>query len=106
MALALSEVGLAEETALLADVDPVQVRYIEETFLEESGSPVRNHAVTLHLTEADSTHLLPTLDWLLRQHVDHALRSGLTLVRHHVAKSLVVNESEVDVDLHHLALNA
>ena len=35
--LRLSQIGLTEETALLADMDTVAIRHIKETFLEESG---------------------------------------------------------------------
>lgn len=40
--LRLSKIGLTEETALLADVNTIAIRNIEETFLQESG----RHAIS------------------------------------------------------------
>ena len=49
--LELVQICLAEQSALLAHMNSVAVRYIEQPLFQESSRTVRNHAVTLHLTE-------------------------------------------------------
>lgn len=58
--LQLFEVGFAEKTTLLTNVDTVRVRHVIETFFQETSSTVRDHAVSLHFTETQATVTRPT----------------------------------------------
>lgn len=62
--------------------------------------------VTFHLSEANATHLLATFDWLMCQNIVGACSSSLTLITDHVTEALIVDETLVDVDLHHFTLDA
>ena len=61
--------------------------------------------VTLHFTETDTTMLLTTLNRLVCEGIIRAGSSGLTFVRDHVSKSLIINNTNEDVDLHLLSEN-
>ena len=106
MVLALSEVGFAEETALLADVDTVAVRYIEETFFKESGRAVRNHAVTFHLSESQTTVTSSSFSWLASEDLGRAAASRVDLVADHMLEPLVIGGVEEDHNLKLLASKA
>ena len=53
--LELKQVSLAEETASVAHMHAVAVRHVEKTFFQEAGRAMRDHAVALHLSEAETT---------------------------------------------------
>ena len=61
------KICLAEKTALIAHVHSIAVTHIEETLLEESGRTVTNHAVTLHLSESETSVSRTTLCRLASQ---------------------------------------
>ena len=67
---------------------------------------MRDHTVTLHLSEADTAHFLSSFDRLVREYVIRTASSCLALIGDHVPQSLVVNDTNVDVDLHLLTINA
>ena len=62
--LLLSEVCLADQTTCLTDVHLVAIRDIEKPLFQESSSTVGNHAVTLHLSESESSVTTSTFSWL------------------------------------------
>ena len=65
--LLLGEIGLANEAAYFANVHLVAVGDVEEALFEESGCAMRYHAVTFHLTKAETTVSASALGRLPRQ---------------------------------------
>ena len=64
------------------------------------------HGVSLHFTHSDTSTFLSALEWLLGEYVDWASGSGLGLVVDHVPESLVVDQSDEDVDFELRAVSA
>ena len=93
------KISLAEEAADVTDVDSILVRNVHSSLLEESGSAVRDHAVTLHLTESKTSVSGSTFGWLSGQDLCGASSSGVHLVSDHVLESLIVSWVEEDQDL-------
>ena len=96
--LALAQAGDGRhETANLADVHAESVRNVEETLLEEGGGTVRDHAITFHLSETETTVTSTTFDRLTGQDLKRATGTGVDLVVDHVAETLVVGWAEEDL---------
>ena len=53
--LALEQVRLAEQATGVANMHSVAIRDVKEALFEEPGGAVADHAVTLHLTESETT---------------------------------------------------
>lgn len=104
--LRLSQIGLTEETALLADVDTIAIRNIEETFLQESGRTMRYHAITFHLSKSQTTITSSSLSRLTSEDLSWTTASGVNLVTDHMLQSLIVGGVEEDHDLQLLASEA
>ena len=104
--LRLSQIGLTEETALLADVDTIAIRNIEETFLQESGRAMRYHAVTFHLSESQTTITSSSLSRLTSENLSRTTASGVDLVTNHMLQSLIVGRVEEDHDFKLLSSKA
>jgi len=104
--LRLSQICLTERTALLADVDTVLIRDIEETFLQESGRAMRYHAVTFHLSESQTAVTSSSLSWLAGENLSRTAASGVDLVADHMLQSLIVGRVEEDHDFELLASEA
>ena len=68
----LEKIGLAEEAAPVADVDPVTVRHVEQALFQEASGAVGDHAVALHLTETEATIASSTLGRLAGQDLRRA----------------------------------
>lgn len=73
---------------------------MQQPILQQKRSTVRNQRIALHFPETNSTTTLPSLDRLMRQHINGARRPNLPLVRHHVTQSLIVNHPEEDIGRH------
>lgn len=56
--------------------------------------------VSLHLSESNTTLLLSTLDWLMGQYIVWTCGSCLTLIGHHVSQSLIVDNTDEDINSH------
>lgn len=56
--------------------------------------------VSLHLSKSNTSVLLPTFDRLVGEDVVWASGSCLRLIRHHMAQSLIVHDTKVNVDFH------
>lgn len=104
--LVVAKVGNRHETALPASVNSVQVGNVAESFLQELRSTYRNrsvtvgdHAVTLHLSEPQTTVSASTLSRLLVEVLEFASGSGVNLVVDHVSQSLVVGRPDEDLGL-------
>ncbi|GIX64653.1 uncharacterized protein BcabD6B2_40880 [Babesia caballi] len=97
------EVGNAAEPAPVADVHPEGVALVEEPLLEHLGRAVRDHAVALHLAEAQPAVPGAPLGGLPRQHRHRPPGAGVDLVLHHVLEPLVVGGPDEDLAHDHLA---
>ena len=84
----------------------VAVTHLEQAFLEEASSTMRDHAVTLHLTKSESTVSGAALCWLPRQDLDGPSASRVHLVIDHVLEPLIESRTQEDHDLHLLASEA
>lgn len=80
-----------------ADVDSEGIRNLEETLFQESSSTVRNHTITLHFSETQTTISGTTFDGLARHDLNWASGTRVNLVVHHVAQTLVVCRTEEDL---------
>ena len=101
--LLLGQVSLAYEATDLAHVHLVVVGDIEEALFEEAGSSVRNHAVTLHLTESQATITTTPFSWLTGQDLGWSTATRVHFVLHHMLESLVISWTKEDHDFHLLA---
>lgn len=101
--LLLGEVGLADETTGFTDVHAVAVADLEQPLFQEASAAVRDHAVTLHLSESQATIPGPTFSGLSREDLNGSSTSGMHLVVNHVLQSLIECWSKEDHDLHLLA---
>eukprot|EP00042_Codosiga_hollandica_P059448 m.916303 g.916303 ORF g.916303 m.916303 type:complete len:306 (-) comp60162_c0_seq1:2712-3629(-) len=90
-------IGDRNQTANVADVHRVRVRHIEQTFLEDVGDTVRDHAVALHFTNTQAAVTRTTLHRLTGKDLHRSARARVDLVVHHVLESLVVRGSEVNL---------
>ena len=64
---------------------------------------MRDHAVSLHLTEAETTVTTTSLSGLACQNLSWTATSGVDLVLDHVLEALVVGWSKEDHHFHFLA---
>lgn len=78
----LCKSSFADETANVTDEDTVLVRYIHGSFLEESGSSMRDHAVALHFTETKASISGSTLSRLSRHNLNRASSSRMHFIRY------------------------
>lgn len=85
------------ESADFADVNPESIRDLKETLLEERGGSVSNHAITLHLSESETTISRTTFDGLPRHDLHRPTGASVDLVVHHVAQTLVVCRPKEDL---------
>ena len=106
MVLELEEICLTEKTTSVADVHSIAVRNIKETFLEEASSAVRDHAVTLHLSETKTTVTSSTLCGLPSQNLSRSSSTRVDLVTYHVLQTLIISWIEEDHDFEALASEA
>lgn len=79
-------------------MDSILVRNVHGSLLEEPGGAVRDHAVTLHLSESKTSISGSTLGWLSGQDLSGASSSGMHLVSDHMLESLIVSGVEEDQD--------
>eukprot|EP00123_Amoebidium_parasiticum_P018025 comp24071_c0_seq1/m.43308 comp24071_c0_seq1/g.43308 ORF comp24071_c0_seq1/g.43308 comp24071_c0_seq1/m.43308 type:complete len:370 (+) comp24071_c0_seq1:731-1840(+) len=95
------EVCNGNETTQVAHVHTVLVTAQEHALLEEVGRTVGDHAIALHLTEAQTTLTRTTLGRLTGQVLCGAACSRVDLVVHHVLQALVVRQGQehLGVDL-------
>lgn len=84
----------------------VGVRHIHETFFEEARRAVRDHAVTLHLTEAKTSVARSALSRLPSQDLRRASAARVHLVSDHVLETLVEGWAQEDHYLKFLASEA
>lgn len=99
----LGKPGLTDEPADVANEDAVLVRDVHCALLQESGSTVRDHAVTLHFAEAKTTVSGSSFGWLSRQYLYWPSSSGMHLVSDQMLQSLVVGGPKEDEYLQLLA---
>lgn len=91
------------QPANLADVHPERVGHVQQSLLEEGTRAVRDHAIALHLSEAETTVAGTTFYRLAGQDLGGATGAGVDLVVDHVAETLVVGWAEEDLGGHLLA---
>ena len=77
--LAFEKVRFAEETTSVADVHSVAVRHIKEALFEEARGAMRDHAVTLHLSESETAIPGTTFCGLSRQDLSRTSASRMNL---------------------------
>lgn len=104
--LLLGEVGLANEAAGFADVHAVAVADFEETLFQEASAAMRDHAVTLHLSESEATISGAPFSRLSSEDLNGSSASRVHLVIDHVLQSLVESRPKEDHDLHLFACEA
>ena len=97
---------VAEQSALVADVDVEGVGGDHETLDEQHARAVSDQTIALHLSESKTTLTGSTLRWLTGQNGAGSSGSSVHLVQDHVLQLLVVNGAVVDVRLQRLAGNA
>ena len=85
---------------------PVAVRNIEQSFFKEPCRTMRNHAVTLHLTETKPAISATAFSWLPGQNLGGSTTPRMHLVLNHVLQSLVIRRSQEYHDLHLFATKA
>ena len=85
---------------------PVAVRHIEEALFEEARGAMRDHAVTLHLSESETAVSGTTFRRLSRQDLSRTSASRMNLVTHHMLEALIVGGIQEDHHLHALACEA
>jgi hypothetical protein len=96
MILELLEVGLAEESTGVAHVDTVAVRDVEKTLFEEAGRSMRDHTVTLHLSETQTSISGSSFGRLSGQDLCGSSTSSVDLISDHMLKPLIEGGSEED----------
>ena len=92
--------GREEGTTGAADAAPRLVTAVEQPILKQESGSVTQKGVPFHLSESDTTSLLPTLHWLPCDTVNWTKTPHLELVRHHVSQSLVVNHPHENLCSH------
>ena len=85
------------ESTNLANVDSVGIRHLKQTLLQKGRRTVRNHTITLHFTEPQTTVAGTTLDGLPRHDLHRTARTRMDLVVDHVAQALVVRGTKEDL---------
>ena len=98
--------GGQDSSAPSAAVGHVSVTAHHQTIVQQIRRSVRQQRVALHLSQPNTSSLLPSLDGLAGQLVDGSRRSDLALVADHVSKPLVVDDSDVQVGVHDLSRDA
>lgn len=71
---------LANEATDVTDEHAVLIGHVHGSLLQESGSSMRDHAVTLHFSETESTISGSAFGWLSCQDLDGASASRVHLV--------------------------
>ena len=99
----LLDVCLTDESALCADVHAIVIGHIEETLLQEASSAVRDHAIALHLTEAEAAIARASFGRLPCQDLGGAAATRVDLISHHVLETLVEGRAQEDHDFKALA---
>ena len=87
---------MADQTADVADVDSVLVGHVHESLLQEAGRAVTDHAISLHLTESETSFSGSTFCRLSGQDLDWTSTSAMHLLTYHMLQSLVVCWAEED----------
>lgn len=81
----------------------VRVRHVEQSFLQEASRSVRNHAITFHLSETQTSVARSTFCRLPRQDLSRSSATRVDLVTHHVLKPLIESRTQEDHNLESLA---
>lgn len=84
-------------------MDSVSVRYIAKSFLQEFGGTMRDHTITLHLSEPKTSITTSSLGRLLVQVLELSSCTSVDLVVDHMLESLVVSRSQKDLAFEHLS---
>lgn len=82
------------ESTVIADVDTERVGDIKQTLLQEGAGTVRNHTITFHLSETQTTVTGSTFHRLPGQNLCRSTGTGVDLVVDHVAQTLIVRWSQ------------
>ena len=85
-------------------MNSVVVAHVKEPFFQEPSGAMRDHAVTLHLTETETSIARAAFSRLASEDLSGSPSSGMDLVLHHVLEPLIVSRPEEDLDLHLLAV--
>lgn len=80
-------------------MQPVSITSLEQTLLQECRHTVRYHAITLHLSETETTVSTTTFHRLTSEDLHWATSTRVDLVVDHVLETLVVRRAEVDLRL-------
>jgi hypothetical protein len=79
-------------------MDSVLVRNIHGSFFQEASSTMRDHAISFHLSESETTITRSTLSWLSCQDLGWTSASRVHLVSDHMLKSLIVGWTQENED--------
>lgn len=79
-------------------MNAIIIRDIKESLLEESGSTMRYHAITLHFTKSETSITRSSFCRLSSEYLSGTSSSGVNLVLNHVLQSLVVGGTKEDHD--------
>ena len=77
------------ETTLLARIDTIFIRYIEQTLLGKSRRTVCHRGIPFHLTKAEPTIARSTFRGLPRQIHHRTNRTTVLLICHHMLQALI-----------------
>ena len=94
------DAGREEGATGAADATPRLVTAVEQPILKQESGSVTQKGIPFHLSESDTTALLPTLYWLPCDAVNRTKTSHLELVRHHVSKPLVMDHPHENLCSH------
>jgi hypothetical protein len=99
----LFKVGFTEETAHTAHVDCVMIRHVKQPFLQEASTSMRDHAVTLHLSETESTVTRTTFSRLSGQDLSGSSATSVDLIGNHMLQPLVIGGTKENLHLQSLS---
>jgi hypothetical protein len=77
-------------------MDSILVRHIHGSLFQEASSTVRDHAISFHLSESETTISGSTLSWLSCQDLGWTSSSRVHLISDHMLKSLIVSWTQED----------
>lgn len=84
----------------------VAVRDIEQALFKETSGTVRDHTITLHLSESEATVTCSTLSGLSRENLGRSTTSRVDLIAHHMLQALIIGRVQEDHHFHALASEA
>lgn len=70
-----------------------------KAIVEQIQGALGSQHIPFHLTEVNSVTSLAALHWWVGQIAYRFQSANLTLVRHHVTESLIIHQSDKDIDL-------